>query len=494
MKYLLSILLIAIITVNCNAQTDNINANYVKITSTTSMQDYTNVVSAKDFRKEVKDAGGMVKFVFGKDRPFAQCHASTVEVSKDGTIVVAWFGGSHERGADVGIWSSYYENGKWSYPKEVAKVNETAHWNPVLFRDNNNIVHLFFKVGTDESNWVTYVMQSKDGKTWSKPVELVKGDIGGRGPVKNQPIILSDGTWVAPASVEVTGWKSFVDISHDQGKTWEKSNYFDGRIIENERAKMFQRAGIIKKLTAQDIRTMVDKKEYNKILNSLDIKQAVWSLINARDWKVDSSLAEKKVTDIKKDDMDNYLENCIIAKVKDNNLQSVLANKAEKKKLFSAILMLAGDTLANGPIQPALWESSPGHVHALMRTTAGSIWRADSSDYGKTWGDVYDTGLPNNNSGFDLVKLDSGRLVLVLNPIPENWGPRTPITLMISDDNGLTWKAIANLDDEGAFLGDEEFSYPTIVKTSDNGVIISYTWKRDDVICWKIPGSVLKKY
>jgi predicted neuraminidase len=121
------------------------------------------------------------------------------------------------------IWSSYYEKGKWSYPIEVAKVNKTAHWNPVLFKDGNNIIHLFFKVGSDESNWVTYVMQSKDGKTWSKPVELIKGDIGGRGPVKNQPIILSDGSWIAPASVEVTGWKSFVDISKDQGKTCKSS-------------------------------------------------------------------------------------------------------------------------------------------------------------------------------------------------------------------------------------------------------------------------------
>jgi hypothetical protein len=257
---------------------------------------------------------------------------------------------------------------------------------------------------------------------------------------------------------------------------------------------MFQRAGFTKQLTAQEIRDMVNNKDYNKILNSLDIKQAVWSLINARDWKVDNSLAKKAVTDVKKDNMDNYLANCIIAKVKKNNIKSVLKSKTEKKKLFSAILMLAGDSLTNGPIQPALWESSPGHVHAIMRTPAGSIWRTDSSDYGKTWGDVYDTGLPNNNSGFDLVRLDSGRLVLVLNPIPENWGPRTPLTLMISDDNGITWKAIANLDDKGAFLGDEEFSYPTVVKTSDNGVIISYTWERDDVICWKIPGSVLKKY
>lgn len=35
-----------------------------------------------------------------------------------------------------------------------------------------------------------------------------------------------------------------------------------------------------------------------------------------------------------------------------------------------------------GAIQPTLWESAPSRVHALMRTTAGWIARADSADGG----------------------------------------------------------------------------------------------------------------
>ena len=64
-----------------------------------------------------------------------------------------------------------------------------------------------------------------------EPKETVKNDKGGRGPVKNKPIVLSDGTWLAPASLEgpMPGqkrkqWRAFADISIDLGKTWKPSS------------------------------------------------------------------------------------------------------------------------------------------------------------------------------------------------------------------------------------------------------------------------------
>ena len=63
---------------------------------------------------------------------------------------------------------------------------------------------------------------------------------------------------------------------------------------------------------------------------------------------------------------------------------------------------------------------------------------------GRTWNLAYDTGLPNNNSGIDAVKLPNGTLVLAYNPrenIPGmTKGARTPIILSYSDDNGSSWK------------------------------------------------------
>ena len=189
--------------------------------------------TSEEFAKRTNEAGGRVDFVFEDDRPFKECHASTVVEAEDGSLACAWFGGTKEKDPDVGIWMSRFFDGKWSAVRVAAKISQTAHWNPVLFRDpstkdpNKSGIILFFKVGVDVPQWRTYWMRSQDnGLTWSEPLELVPGDIGGRGPVKNQPIVLSDGGWLAPASTEVKGWKPFADRSDDGGTTWQRSADF----------------------------------------------------------------------------------------------------------------------------------------------------------------------------------------------------------------------------------------------------------------------------
>ena len=69
-------------------------------------------------------------------------------------------------------------------------------------------------------------MSTDGGRSFSKPKELIKGDnSGGRGPVKNKCIRLKDGRVLAPASSELISWRCFVDISEDDGKSFNRSNY-----------------------------------------------------------------------------------------------------------------------------------------------------------------------------------------------------------------------------------------------------------------------------
>ena len=130
-------------------------------------------------------------------------------------------------------------------------------------------------------------------------------------------------------------------------------------------------------------------------------------------------------------------------------------------------------------IQPTLWESDEG-VHCLMRSNKGAIYRSDSHDNGLNWSKPARTRLPNNNSGIDCVKDDSGRLWLIYNPVDVNWGVRHPLSLAYSKDNGKHFTEVLVPEP-----GNGEFSYPAIT-CRDNTLYITYTYKRKQIVFWKI--------
>lgn len=318
--------------------------------------------------------------IIGEQKDFASCHASTLVQMENGRFLSAWFGGSREGHDDVGIWLSIRQRRKWSTPRRVARVRNKPHWNPVLFTDDG-VAYLFFKVSVDEpaqsermrvsDGWETWWMTSHDrGETWSEPTELVSGDRQGRGPVKDKPIRLSNGAWLAGASVEThETWGVFADTSPDRGQTWVASAY-----------------------------VAIDREVFT----------------------------------------------------------------------------------GKGAIQPTLWESEPGRVHMLVRTTAGFIGRSDSADYGRTWSPLKPTDLPNNNSGIDLAQLDDGTLALVCNSTSER--QRTPLSILLSSDNGQTWPDRLDIETD-----DGSYAYPAIIPTRV-GVAVTYTWNRENIGFWM--GSV----
>lgn len=129
-------------------------------------------------------------------------------------------------------------------------------------------------------------------------------------------------------------------------------------------------------------------------------------------------------------------------------------------------------------IQPTLWENPNGVIHALMRSSGGSIYRSDSLDNGKTWSTAYKIAIPNNNSGLDCVVTQSGMVALVCNPIEKNWGARVPLSLFVSYDNGETFTKALDLETE---QGEWEFSCPAII-ADGNRLMITYTYKRRGIV------------
>lgn len=155
--------------------------------------------------------------------PTYMCHASTLLKIGPDRFLAAWFGGTKEGNGDVAIWFTRGNEEHFEEPKILAQ-SEEAHWNPVLFRVDEKKIIIFYKVGNEISKWWTMYRVSEDnGETFGEEKELVPGDQGGRGPVRNKPIRLKSGRILAPGSTEQGIWKAFVDRSDDDGKTWNKS-------------------------------------------------------------------------------------------------------------------------------------------------------------------------------------------------------------------------------------------------------------------------------
>ncbi len=169
------------------------------------------------------------EYVFTKNEQAPSCHASTVLPLDDGSVLTAWFGGAREGDDSVEIWiSKRTPDGNWSAPLRVSEDDNTAHWNPVLHKQTDGSIILYYKHGKEIQNWITkYIKSTDNGCNWSKPEILVPGDTcGGRGPVKNKCIRLTDGTLLAPASTEQNKkWIPFIDVSDDDGITWQKTEY-----------------------------------------------------------------------------------------------------------------------------------------------------------------------------------------------------------------------------------------------------------------------------
>ena len=310
----------------------------------------------------------LAEFIF-ETAPFRECLASTILDLPNGELLAAWFGGLQEGDNSVKIWLSRKPSGgRWSAPQAMTSFSDVPCWNPVLFRDADNRVWLFFKVGPDEMSWVGASRTSDDeGKTWSPPQYLPAGLLG---PIKNKPILLRDGTILCGTSREAGmrrdesqvepywSWSAWVERSRDRGRSWT----IYGPIV-------------------------YPGKPY-------------------------------------------------------------------------------------GLIQPTLWVTDSGEVKMLLRATRkiGFICESTSADGGKTWSPATPTSLPNPDSGIDAVKMRDGRVALVYN---HSRSARSPLNLVLSQDDGKTWEEPRVIED-----GPGEFSYPAIIQSADGKLHITYTWKR----------------
>ncbi len=174
---------------------------------------------------------GVVKQEFLYEKaPFPSCHSATIAETPTG-LVASFFGGTKERDPDVEIYISRFVDGKWLAPVSVANgiqkdSKRLPTWNPVLYQVPNGELLLFYKIGPKPSEWWGMMKSSKDGGiTWSEAKKLPDDYIG---PVKNKPVLLSNGNLFAPSSKEGKGWKVHFEVTNDNGETWRTVGPIEG--------------------------------------------------------------------------------------------------------------------------------------------------------------------------------------------------------------------------------------------------------------------------
>lgn len=113
---------------------------------------------------------------------------------------------------------------------------------------------------------------------------------------------------------------------------------------------------------------------------------------------------------------------------------------------------------------------------------SGFLYRAFSSDNGRSWSGPVKTNFPDARSKFSGLKLRDGRYILVSNSNPEK---RDPLTIAVSND-GLVFDKI------GYLVGDRHIDYPHVIE-HDGMIMVAFAGAKQTVEVLKFPISELDK-
>lgn len=146
---------------------------------------------------------------------------------------------------------------------------------------------------------------------------------------------------------------------------------------------------------------------------------------------------------------------------------------------------------SRGRVHANLVETEEGKLTALFRSrSADNIYISRSEDWGETWSEPVRTELPNNNSSISAIKLQSGALAVVYNPVRVNDDPtktvwprqRCPIAIAVSDDNGESWPYVRLVEQGEGFIGEKNdksnrrYEYPVIMQSADGKIHVAYSF------------------
>ncbi len=131
--------------------------------------------------------------------------------------------------------------------------------------------------------------------------------------------------------------------------------------------------------------------------------------------------------------------------------------------------------ISGAGFQPAVAAIDGKEALMLARSAAkpnGVVMVDTTANGGATWQKAAPLPIANDNTSLDLLRLQSGRLLLAANAVRGRG--RSVLQLFLSDDKGATWKESRVIEDDPNL--NAEYSYPALLQTADGRIHLTYSF------------------
>lgn len=387
------------------------------------------------YQLESADHEVVVNEFLYENASFPECHSATMTELPNGDLVATYFGGTKERNPDCCIWVSRKAKGAKEWSKPILAAHGKMPFEEMgLTRE---------EILKEKQNGEITLRDSRKA-AWNPVIFYNKAN-------KQLEIYFKLG-------INPRDWEGWIVRSKDGGKTWSK----------REKLGKFSNASELKDI--EDLRILGP------------VKNKIFEISNSTTQHLNNSTAQNRLiapTSLELNGWRLYFE------ISDDGGKTWRRTADVDAPLTPAPAAEAGKKV--NAIQPAILKLEDGRLAAVARTRSEHVAITYSADNGDTWSELELLDVPNNNSGLDAVTLekpfDGGyKHVMICNdaPIPQGIksgkGLRTPLSLQRSID-GKNWEHWMTLENSPI----SQYSYPSIIQTSDGHIHCIYTWRRQRI-------------
>ncbi len=276
-------------------------------------------------------------------------------------------------------------------------------------------------------NCVLMARSNDKGKTWSQPNILVpSGDMAGAVtslyPTSDGRLILFGAHW--PSEEHYTVWHYFRMESKDSGLTWSKPKPL---VVHDNHACL---GGPVHLANGELLfpTSFFEKREKPLVgpVSQLALSKSEREALAVPATSQNDGGGK----------FSTHLHGCSVHISKDENALEL----TEYGKISNRPL---------GLLEPTCVQLKDGRIVMLMRAEFGGfLWRAESSDNGRTWTKAWQTDIPNPTSLAYLIRLPDERIALIHNArggvVGQN-AHRDPLSIWISEDELKSWSIKADV-------------------------------------------------